>query len=305
MTGTSRPGARGVVSTPGRRGPSVESAESAESVRSAPQARRGAGEPDAALAALVEQRDFLLASLDDLDRELEAGDIDASDYQALRDDYTARAASVLRAIDAQQAAVKGKDKGRGKGKGTGTGESEGSVRGSRRVRTVALSAVVVLFAIAAGLVIANNFGERAPGQSGTGVDPTSNREKVSQAQQLEATGDPDAMADAAALYDEVLESDPENLDALTYKGWLLVRAGIPEGMDLLDEAIALRPGFAPPHVFKAVGLRNAGEPEAALLELDAVDPTQLSAFAGLVTNLRQELEAQVAAGDTPPTTAAP
>lgn len=246
-------------------------------------------------AALVEQRDFLLASLDDLDRELEAGDIDEADYQALRDDYTARAATVLRAIDAQDAAVKGTDR----------------AGGSRRVRTLALSAAIVLFAIAAGLVIANNFGERAPGQSGTGVTPTSNREKVSQAQQLEATGDPDALADAAALYDEVLDNDPENIDALTYKGWLLVRAGIPEGMNLLDRAIELRPGFAPPHVFKAVGLRNQGEPEAALAELDAVDPAQLSAFAGLVTNLRTELEALVAAGDTAdgagatPTTAAP
>ena len=47
---------------------------------------------------------------------------------------------------------------------------------------------------------------------------------VSQAQQLEASGEPAALAEAAALYDEVLDSDPENVDALTYKGWLLVRA---------------------------------------------------------------------------------
>src|SRR5690606_37957028 len=43
------------------------------------------------LVALEEQRDFLLRSLDDLEREREAGDLDDDDYQALKDDYTARA----------------------------------------------------------------------------------------------------------------------------------------------------------------------------------------------------------------------
>jgi tetratricopeptide (TPR) repeat protein len=236
-------------------------------------------------AALIEQRDFLLASLDDLDREREAGDIDDGDYQALRDDYTARAAAVVRALERHDAAPE---------------ETSGGA--SSRLRAIAIGAVVVVFAVAAGLVIANNFGERTAGESLISEAPTSNREKVSQAQQLEASGDPDALAEAAQLYDEVLDSDPENVDALTYKGWLLVRAGLAEGVDLLDQAIALRPGFAPPHVFKAVALRNQGDPEAALAELDAVDSTQLSAFAGLVTNLRQELEARVAAGATTTTT---
>ena len=55
-------------------------------------------DPDA-LAALEQQRDFLLASLRDLDREHDAGDLDDIDHQTLRDDYTARTAEVLRAID--------------------------------------------------------------------------------------------------------------------------------------------------------------------------------------------------------------
>src|SRR5690606_11549803 len=55
-------------------------------------------DPDA-LAALEEERDFLLRSLDDLEREHDAGDVDDADYAELKDDYTARAAAVLRAID--------------------------------------------------------------------------------------------------------------------------------------------------------------------------------------------------------------
>ncbi|MCB1017621.1 MAG: hypothetical protein KDB10_21215 [Acidimicrobiales bacterium] len=239
-------------------------------------------------AALAEERDFLLGSLDDLDRELEAGDISEDDYHALKDDYTVRAAAVVRALEDHDASALAADADR-----VGDGG-----QGSNRARTVVVSGLVVVFAVLAGLAIANNYGTRAPGESLVDDGVTSDREKVSQAQQLEASGDPDALAEAAALYDEVLERDPRNVDALTYKGWLLVRAGIAEGMDLLDQAIEIRPGFAPPHVFKAVALRNQGSPEAALAELDAVDPTQLSAFAGLVANLRQELEAQVAAGDT-------
>ena len=238
--------------------------------------------------ALIEERDFLLASLDDLDRELAAGDIDENDHRALQDDYTVRAAAVVRALEEDEAASLGADADRVGDDGKGSG----------RVRTVAISGLVVVFAVIAGLVIANNYGTRAPGESTVDDGVETAREKVSEAQQLEASGEPDSLAQAAELYDEVLQADPENVDALTYKGWLLVRAGVDGGMELLDQAIALRPGFAPPHVFKAVALRNQGDPEAALAELEAVDPTQLSAFGGLVTNLRQELEALVIAGDT-------
>ena len=52
------------------------------------------------LAELEEQRRFLLRSISDLDREHHYGDVDDHDYETLRDGYTARAASVLRAIEA-------------------------------------------------------------------------------------------------------------------------------------------------------------------------------------------------------------
>jgi hypothetical protein len=56
---------------------------------------RATFDPDE-LARLEEERDFLLRSLRDLDREHEAGEIEEDDYRSLRDGYTARAASVLR-----------------------------------------------------------------------------------------------------------------------------------------------------------------------------------------------------------------
>ena len=48
---------------------------------------------------LEAEREFLLKSLDDLDSELLAGNIDPDNYRVLHDDYTARAAAVIKSID--------------------------------------------------------------------------------------------------------------------------------------------------------------------------------------------------------------
>ena len=49
--------------------------------------------------ALEAERDFLLRSLDDLEAEREAGNIDDGTYQTLHDDYTARAAAAIRSLE--------------------------------------------------------------------------------------------------------------------------------------------------------------------------------------------------------------
>ena len=54
---------------------------------------------DPATRELEEERDFLLRSLADLEAEHDAHDIDDVDYRNLKDDYTARAAAVLRALE--------------------------------------------------------------------------------------------------------------------------------------------------------------------------------------------------------------
>ena len=53
---------------------------------------RQRGRPD----QLEAERDFLLRSLDDLEAERDAGNIDDDTYRTLHDDYTARAAAVIR-----------------------------------------------------------------------------------------------------------------------------------------------------------------------------------------------------------------
>src|SRR5207244_2437351 len=47
---------------------------------------------------LEEERDFLMQSLDDLELEHESGGVDEESYAELHDDYTARAAAVIRTL---------------------------------------------------------------------------------------------------------------------------------------------------------------------------------------------------------------
>ena len=74
---------------------------SAEAPVPSPAPSRRELDPDA-LAALEEERDFLLRSLRDLEREHDVGDVDDHDYEVLKDDYTARAATVLRSIETRR-----------------------------------------------------------------------------------------------------------------------------------------------------------------------------------------------------------
>ena len=101
------------------------------------------------LAELEEERAFLLRSLDDLDREHDAGDIDETDYVTLRDGYTARAAAVLRAIESEQAALP-------------------SARPRNWRRITLWAAVVVVVAVAAGVLVAWASGDRMPGDTSSG-----------------------------------------------------------------------------------------------------------------------------------------
>ena len=161
---------------------------------------------------LEEERDFLLASLSDLEREREAGELSERDYQALHDDYTARAAVVLRALE--------------------RGSRARPVRGSkapppvktRRPLVITLGVVLLVAAVAGGAVAAFS-GQREPGAPMTGSLPDTPSGRLQQALQLESNG---KAADALKLYDELIRENPRDVAALAYRGWLLKRAGLPD-----------------------------------------------------------------------------
>lgn len=197
------------------------------------------------LAALEEERDFLLRSLDDLERERAAGDVDDHDHRVLRDDYTTRAADVLRSIEAGQASLR----------------SAPPPPRSRRLVTFAGIAIV---AVVAGALVAQASGRRGSGEI-TGLDVTAASGRITQCQQAERDDDVD---EALACYSDVLEALPANVEALTFRGWLQVRQfDVDAGLEDLDAAIQLAPRSTAPFVFRSSGRARAGNATGALADL--------------------------------------
>lgn len=146
---------------------------------------------------LREERDFLLASLRDLEREREAGDVTDEDYETLRTGYVARAAAVARRLEGIEAAA--------------------PVSRSRGGRRLVWAAVVVGFAVVAGVLVARQSGQRLPGESFTGGIEQSTANQLATARALNFS-DP---GKAIETYTDVLKVDPDNVEALTYRSWLL------------------------------------------------------------------------------------
>lgn len=208
-------------------------------------------DPDA-LAALEEQRDFLLASLRDLEREYEAGDVDEHDFEALRDDYTHRAAEVLQAIEARQTA------------------RSASTSSPNRTRTILGVVGVLLFAAVAAVGVAQAAGMRTSTDGLTGnVRPTAGQELI-RCQDLVVAGE---IVPALECYDGVIEEHPANVEAMTYRAWTLARfAGLPEyGWPYLEQAVAIDPQYSDARAFRAIVLNWWCRPEEAIAELDAFD----------------------------------
>lgn len=236
----------------------------------------------ASLEALEEQRDFLLTSLEDLDRELAAGDVDERDYLALKDDYTARAAAVLRSIeDGRRTASRARSRSWG--------------------RLLATVAGIVAFAVVAGVLVAQSAGRRDASDSITGDIRQSATEKLNRAGRLGAEGEVD---EAISLYDEVLAEQPANVEALTYKGWLLTLSGEPsEGLTTLIEAATTDPDYPDVHAFLAIVFFRNGLLEQAANELDrfeALDPP--AAIRALTDGLRAQVDAALEESVTTSTT---
>ena len=292
-------------SAPGKGRSSAGSANAPAGAKAAKgtNANRRQLDPDA-LAALEEERDFLLRSLDDLEREHDAGDVDDTDYAELKDDYTARAARVLRAIDDRRVHAAS----------TASSRSWG--------RTAGVLVLVGVLALGVGWFVFRDAGTRAPGQGLSGDARQDSANLVLQAQQAtgqaraalqegDTSGALDSFQQAIKAYSKALELSPTNVEALTYRAWVLhnVAGGSTsaqavqldqEAMAGLDDAVATDGTYADARVFRAVLLTNLGQFAAAQADLDAIDTTQIPSF---MTSTVDELRTKVRAGLAGSTTA--
>ncbi len=255
-----------------------------------------------------ESTEFLLQSLRDLEREHDAGDLDDDDYQALKDDYTLRAAAALRAEQ------------RGKAPPT-------PVKQRRSGRQWALIvAGVAAFAILAGVLVAQASGERSAGEGVTGevVDSPTQAAGRCIGLSAEVQQGRGSTQDALECYQEVLADDPDNPVARTYLGWTLFITArqasgtlsedqlaelYVEAHRQLDLAVEADPRYADARAFQIVLAVNEGRFEAADEHLAVFDDLDVPAdMAALVNPLRQEITDGLEgtdAGSTTTSTTAP
>ena len=134
---------------------------------------------------------------------------------------------------------------------------------------VVWTVAVVVVAGAAGLLVARSSGSRTAEGSITGEIRSTAREKIFEAQQRLADGD---MAGAIAAYDEALEIQPSNVEALTYRGWLTSRQGDLAGAaPYLDDAVAVDPAYPDARLFRAIVALEEGDGASAAQDLAAFD----------------------------------
>lgn len=221
-------------------------------------------------AELAAEQEFLLRSLDDLEAERAAGNIDEETYRVLHDDYTARAGAVIRARS-----------------GDGAPASMPAPRGLR-ILTVGGIAVFCLFAAVA---LARAVGDRAPGQTSTGNDQAAAPERadlgaavrarpddyvarIAYARSLLGAGD---RAGAFEQYSEAIRIDPAQPEPYAYRGWLVALAAgrLPVGTDRtaltrravadVEQALAADRSYPDAYAFQGViALRFLGDPAAAV-----------------------------------------
>jgi cytochrome c-type biogenesis protein CcmH/NrfG len=224
---------------------------------------------------LEAERDFLFTSLDDLELEHESGGIDDESYEALRDDYTARAAATIRALR------------------DGGERREGSTSGTPVKRRAAIVAVVLVFAVGAGVALAGALGVRLPGQTSSGnaqsdtqdvVDAVGRRIESLQKQVNAAPDDYDLRLDLADAYarnndlrtaieqwDAAAIIDPNRPEAHAQIGraLYLVSEQVPDANAraqvvanarvALDQATTVDPEYADAYFFRGVLLSAIGE----------------------------------------------
>jgi cytochrome c-type biogenesis protein CcmH/NrfG len=218
------------------------------------------------LAELEEERRFLLRSIRDLEQEHAVGDVDEHDFATLRDGYVARAAVVLREIDSGRQAL--------------------PVATQRPWwRRLVVPAATIAVGVLLGVAVASYAGQRAPGQTltgGQGIDRVTAALSIAR---QELGSNP---KDAISQYRTVLATDPGNVEAHTYLGWLLVvNSGgngdaVQAGLAELAKAISLDDGYPDAHCLLAVGnAKFVSPPDVATAKaegkrcLDAGPPAQM------------------------------
>jgi tetratricopeptide (TPR) repeat protein len=272
---------------------------------------------------LEEERDFLMQSLDDLEMERESGGIDGESYAELHDDYTARAAAVIRTL---------RD-------GVDVTPARATRPPAQTRRRVLILAAVAAFAVLAGVSLAYALGARLPGQTSSGNSAAAPSTTNASAQalaaritQLEqqvnaAKDDYDLRLQLARAYEEngdlqnalkqsdaAITIDPNRPEGHANAARLLYLASeqvqdqktraqlVAQALAGFDEAIKVGPEYADAYYFRAVLYAATADPARSQVDLQNY---LLKAPSGVWAPQARQLLAQITATLEAPSTTVP
>ena len=163
-------------------------------------------------------------------------------------------------------------------------------------------ALTLVVGVAGGVLVARQSGQRLPLQTATGGIADSTASLLSQARLAGATD----VATAIELYGRVLETDPDNVEALTYRAWLIMlsarqfddalrQQAYASTITALARAIELDPGYPDAMCFLGIVVYRDGGDAASAKEfvdrcLDRDPPVEVR---GLVESLAAQLNAEL------------
>jgi len=201
-------------------------------------------------AELEAERDFVLESLEHIDDEHARGLLSDEEHRMLGEESTVRAAAILRRLETE-------------------GETVALVPTpiALKHKYIWLGMAALFVVISAGLLLSATD-DRTFNEAATGSIEADSNTLLRRAQEQTAQGQP---AEAVKTYDRLLKRDPDNAVALTYRGWLVRLAGLPdEGLISVERAIVVAPNYPDAHFFKGIILlRDRNDPQAAIPSLEA------------------------------------
>ena len=197
---------------------------------------------------VAEQKEFLLKSLQELDQELESGNLSSDDHDMLVRRYTRELADIT---ESEKAASSGQQPKKG-----------------YRTKALLWSLGVVLLGVVAGITVSQTSGDRSEGESITGSIRKSVNTQISEAQML--LGNRDRWGEAIEIFDQVLEVQPSNVEAMTYRSWLNYQSGADADIQIAawEEVLVLEPSYPDALVFISIALSNEGRYSQAATYLD-------------------------------------
>lgn len=179
-------------------------------------------------------------------------------------------------------------------------ENAGTVTASRRRSLAVTIAFAVLVGVGIGLLVARQSGQRLPLQTATGGIEDSTASLLAQAR----LAGPSDVKSAIDLYGRVLDTDPDNVEALTYRAWLIMlsarqfddalrKQAYASTITALGRAIEIDPSYPDAMCFLGIVVfRDGGDAASASEFLDkCIERNPPAEVRGLVLMLRKEVDA--------------